>query len=359
MKTRPLLLVVDDEPAILHMLKQSLEDEHYQVATLSDGNKTLETIGALVPDLVLLDIFMPNCNGVEVLAKIKQEYPSQSVMMLSGFGTIQIATDALKKGAVDFIEKPFNFDDILAKISLARSLQHPKKRALQDSDYLELGLIGASSLYKELMSHVALVAPLNLPIVIYGPSGSGKTLMARYIHTKSSHAKTNFEIMDASLDSDLMGALFELPGTLLIKNIDQASLQGQQALLNYLSSDVQPARIIVTAQESLFGQMQAGNFNASLFALLQSTPIQIPPLNKRRYDIPLLVHHFIEQSNAVYKNSMLITPGAMRILRNHDWQGDVAELKMFIDAIVASAHDPYTIIDVKDIQKALTHYPAA
>src|SRR5580700_377542 len=116
MNDRPLLLVVDDEPAILHMLKQSLEDEHYAVQTLSDGHKTLETIGKLVPDLVLLDIFMPNCNGIDMLTKIKQEYPSQPVMMISGFGTIQIATDAIKKGAVDFIEKPFNFDDILAKI---------------------------------------------------------------------------------------------------------------------------------------------------------------------------------------------------------------------------------------------------
>jgi len=359
MKDRPLLLVVDDEPAILHMLKQSLEDENYQVATLADGHKALETIGALVPDLVLLDIFMPNCNGVEVLARIKKEYPAQPVMMISGFGTIQIATDALKKGAVDFIEKPFNFDDILAKISLARTLQHPKKRALQDADYLGLGLIGASSLFRELMNHVAAVAPLNLPVLIYGPSGSGKTLMAHYIHTKSSHSSANFEIMDASLDQDLLEAMLEFSGTLLIKNIDQASIKEQQTLLNYLCSDSQSVRIIVTAQESLFAKMRAGQFNASLFALLQSTPMQIPSLNKRRYDIPLLVHHFIEQSNATHKNSMLITPAAMRILRNHDWQGDVAELKMFIDALGASAHDPYTIIDVNDVQKALVEYSAA
>jgi two-component system nitrogen regulation response regulator NtrX len=360
MNTRPLLLVVDDEPAICHMLKQSLEDEHYAVQTISDGHKTLETIGKLVPDLVLLDIFMPNCNGIEVLVKIKQEYPSQSVMMLSGFGTIQIATDAIKKGAVDFIEKPFNFDDILAKISLARSLQTSTKNDLEQTlDYTPLGIVGASSLFRELLNHVAMIAPLNMPVLIHGPSGSGKSLIAQYIHTKGQQSQHSFVEINATQNQDLRDVNLSRSCTIYIKNIHCLSNLGQQNLLAYLRSEKHFARIIAATGENLFSIMQQGKFDASLFALFQSTPVQIPALNKRRYDIPLLVYHFVQKSNSKYNKSIVLTPGATRILRNRAWYGDVAELKLYIDSLIASTQDPFAVIDLSGLPNDLHSQPLA
>src|SRR5579862_5254167 len=136
----PFILVIDDEPAILETLKDSLEDENFRVETLSDGTKALDVIGKIVPDIVLLDIFMPNCNGIELLTKIKTEYPQQKVIMISGFGSISIALDAVKKGALDFIEKPLNFDDVLAKLLFLKSENLNIQENILEEDYERYGI---------------------------------------------------------------------------------------------------------------------------------------------------------------------------------------------------------------------------
>ena len=129
MTLKPLILVVDDEPAILKMLQGSLEDEGFRVETLSEGNVVLEIIGKLIPDVVLLDIFMPHFDGMQMLKAIKQEYPQQHVMLISGFGTIQLAIQAMQHGALGFIERPFTLDDVLEKLAFTKnvSLALPKK----------------------------------------------------------------------------------------------------------------------------------------------------------------------------------------------------------------------------------------
>jgi len=352
MTNRPLLLVVDDEPAILHMLKESLEDEQYVVETLSDGHKTIDMIGKLVPDLVLLDIFMPQCNGIEILVKIKQEYPKQKVMMISGFGTIQIATEAIKKGAADFIEKPLNLDEILSKIAFTKTppskVQEPNS---QINDFYAHGIIGASALFGELMNHVPLVAPLSTSVIIYGPHGSGKTLIAQYLHAKSNYARHAFTLIDCQTANLQINEMLNTTGTLLLKNIDKLSDKNQSQLLNFLHNANKDLRIIATSLPGLFAKVQSGRFNPSLFSLLNATPIEIPPLTKRGYDIPLLADHFLAQANKFHNKTALCTVAATRILRNHNWTGDVAELKLFMENLITKANT--LILDAHDVQNFL------
>ncbi len=359
MDTNPLLLIVDDEPAILHTLKQALEDEQYTVETLADGQQTLEKVGALVPDLVLLDIFMPQCNGLELLINIRREYPAQKVMMISGYGTVAIATEAIKKGASDFIEKPLNLDEILDKIAYLKNPHKPKDVSKASDampyDFQRLGIVGASSMFAELMQHISLLAPLNLPVLLYGPRGSGKTLVARYLHAKSAQNKNLFNVLDCATKPSIsvLTAALATKGTLVLKHIDALSCEGQALVYLALTTAALSCRVVATSTTELFKHVYNGTFNASLFGTLQAAPIEIPSLNKRRYDIPLLVSHFINDSNKLHTKSLALTAAAIRLLRNHFWIGDVAELESFIEILVTTTPDRNTVIDAADVCRLL------
>lgn len=352
---KPLLLIIDDETAILNTLKQALEDEDFVVETLADGKQALAHIGRLVPDLVLLDIFMPQCNGVDLLVRIKKEYPAQKVIMISGFGTISIAIDAIKKGASDFIEKPLNLDEILTKIAflknpIAITAAQPKNTP---PPYQSCGIIGASALFCELMHHASLIAPLNLPIIIYGPPGSGKTLLVNYIHTLSTQNTCDFTIINCSAATTFDATVEETCGTIFLKNIHSLSPQAQQELLSILSQEKPCQRFIASSIPTLFRETQDGTFNRSLFCKFHVTPLEIPAIIKRRYDIPLLVDHFLNQANIAYKKSISLTPAALRFLRNYQWIGDVAHIKKIVETIVYTALHNTTVIDHIDVQKLL------
>jgi len=200
MNNSPLLLIIDDEITILKTLKEALEDEKFRVETLSDGNKSLDLIGKLIPDLILLDIFMPNCNGLELLKKIKKEYPQQKIIIISGFGNIPMAIEATKNGALDFIEKPLNLDDILSKILFLKKENHQKPTNKTETKNLEIyGIVGQSYLFLELIQQAEQVANLSLPLLIYGQHGTGKTLLSKYIHQKSPLSKNDFLLLIALL----------------------------------------------------------------------------------------------------------------------------------------------------------------
>lgn len=329
---KPLILIVDDEPSILQMLKEALEDENFAIETLSDGSKVIDAIGRLVPDLVLLDIFIPKYNGLELLTHIKKEYPSQQVMMISGFGTIQIALDAVKRGASDFIEKPLNLDDILTKLSF---LKNPGEQyqidAAHHTTFEQHGIVGASTLFLELMHHVNLIAPLDTPTLIFGPHGSGKTLIANYIHKTGKLKDLPCIDFDCSVNNDLSILSMPHTGTFFIKNIHLLSDQGQRVVLSRLMEDNESIRFIATSTINLFQAVQNNTFNKSLYCKFNQTPIEIPSINKRRYDIPLLADHFLKNSSSDSSIGLRFSVPAMRILRNHTWIGDVAGIKKFIE----------------------------
>lgn len=356
---KPLILIVDDEPAILQILKASLEDEQFDVHTLEDGNKAIEAIGRLVPDVVLLDIFLPKCNGIHLLQQIKKEYPLQKIIMISGYGTIPIAIDALHKGAMDFIEKPLNLDEVLTKLSC---LKTPDKTLNNEdivaNDYASVGIVGMSSLFKELVHHAALIAPLNLPLLIYGPTGSGKSLFARYIHKKSLYASQDFMMLNCAAYRNIPQEMFEKRGTLFLKNIHELTLEAQKQVLSFIEDNNNTQlRIIASSIPEWFKFMQEGRLNKSLFCRLNQTPLEIPSINKRRYDIPLLVNYFLQQSNMLYGKEIALSPTAVRFLRNYNWHDDVAHIKQFIDMIIKSINASKYVIQVKDFNKFLPEEP--
>ncbi|MFA6527164.1 MAG: response regulator [Candidatus Babeliales bacterium] len=343
MTTQPLVLIVDDEIAILETLKGALQDEGYHIQTLVDGGKVLDAIGKYIPDLVLLDIFLPNHNGIELLENIKKEFPQQQVMMISGFGNIQMALDAVHKGALDFIEKPLSLFDILPKIEFIKKRACRQKQKLAASSATRFGIIGQSFLFKELISHVEQLARLPFPILIYGAPGTGKDLFARYIHSQSAGALSECSIINCNAQTEINYDSFNKPGTIVLADIEELKSTEQKKIAAYISTTPR-LRIIATSCKPLVQLTMSGIFNEDLFYKLNIVPVEIPSLEKRKFDIPLLVDLFLAEANIGYAKHIAIAPSGIRFLRNRHWSKNVAELKAYIDAIVAHEQDPYRII---------------
>ncbi len=362
---KPLLLVIDDESIILKTLRDALEDEDFRVHTLDQASQALEKIGQLVPDLVLLDIFMPEINGLDLLEKIKQEYPEQKIMMISGFGNISIALDAVKRGALDFIEKPLNLDEILEKIDFLKHLQRDGdekfvKQVSRDIGEKDIGchsfpIIGQSYLFQELKHHLLQIAKLDFPVLLYGLYGTGKSMLARYIHENSSLAKKTFLAFDCASKKNLESVVSFLSqtGSLYLKNIHALSCEHQKELLCHLEENKnnKKIRVIASSPVCLFRALQKEKFNPALFYFLNIVPVEIPPLNKRRYDIPLLVHYFLDRENKKHNKSIFFSTASIRLLRNHDWQGNVLELEQTIKKIVLLTQGSHIVITPRVLQE--------
>lgn len=362
----PLILIVDDEVAILQTLKESIMDEGFRVQTLSDGNKALSLIGELVPDLIFLDIFMPNCNGLELLTKIKKEYPAQKVMVISGFGNISLAVEAIKNGAMDFIEKPFNIDEIFSKISFLKDKSKRSSQNTTDTKILteiqKLEIVGESFLFLELMTQIRNIANIKLPLLIYGEHGTGKTLISRFVHLNYNPLGVSikdraFTVIDCLSDISINSKIADLDGTIVIKNIDSLSLDEQKTFVNYLESDEYKlknntglVKIIVTSTKSLFRLMQEDKFNSKLFYKLNITPVEVPSINKRRFDIPLLLEHWIKKFNDIYGKNIAISAESLRYLRNRCWPGNISQIRDLIEKIVLLAEVKNSNISMKTLE---------
>lgn len=349
---KPLILIIDDEEAILKTLKEALTDEMYHVETLSQGQKALELIGKIIPDLILLDIFMPNCNGLNLLSQIKKEYPHQKVMIISGFGNIQIAIEAIKKGAIDFFEKPLNLDEILNKISFLKEKTEPISKNETDKKSLnECGISGESNLFMELISQSEKLAPHSFPILITGEHGVGKSILARYIHKKSNLSNEVFEEINCEeepeekIKKEFSG---DKPKTVYLKHVDKLSESDQKTLLQEIEKN-KLIRIIASSRSSLFKMMHNKKFNESLFYNLNKAPLEIPPLRKRPYDIPLLVNTYLEKYNIEYKKRIVLSTQSIRILKNYKWPGNVEELKNKVKKIIICSHDTHKVITSQDL----------
>ena len=366
MNYSPLILIVDDEVAILQTLKESLMDEGFRVQTLADGNKALSLVGELVPDLIFLDIFMPNCNGLELLTKIKREYPAQKVMVISGFGNISLAVEAIKNGAMDFIEKPFNLDEIFSKISFLKENSKTSKQNNTDSVILteikKLEIVGESFLFLELMTQIKNIANIKLPLLIYGEHGTGKTLISRFVHLNynplgSAIKDRTFTVIDCLSNINISSKISDLDGTILIKNIDNLSLDEQKKFVNYLDSDEYKLKnntglikIIVTSTRSLFRLMREDKFNSKLFYKLNITPVEVPSINKRRYDIPLLLDHWVKKFNDIYNKNIVINAESLRYLRNRFWPGNISQIRDLIEKVVILAENNNANVSMRTLE---------
>ena len=352
MYAQPLVLIIDDELAILETLQGALQDEGYQVQTLADGSKVLDAVGKYIPDLILLDIFLPHHNGIALLESIKKEFPQQQVMMISGFGNIPMALEATSKGALDFIEKPLSLFDILPKIEFLKKKDRSKKQKTAVSNATRFGIIGQSFLFKELISHVEQLAQLPFSLLIYGAHGTGKTLFAQYIHSQSRAANAPCTIIKCNQQTVFAPETFNHSGSLVLAHIDLLSVVEQKKVADYMSA-TSSCRVMATSSQPLAQTTLQGTFNEQLFYKLNIVPIEIPSLEKRRFDIPLLADFFINSANKLHAKEIMFTPSGIRFLRNYCWNNNVRELKDFIYALIKQTDDLCAIIDWETLATAI------
>src|SRR5690242_7382468 len=322
------ILIVDDEPAIRKTLRDVLEDEGYRVSAVGSGSEAVRAVTDEAPDLVFMNIWMPQMDGLETLAEVKRVRPELTVVMISGHGTIETAVKATRLGAWDFIEKPLSLEKTL--ITVSRGLEHGRLERENASLRAQLGartqIIGESAPMRALREQIAVAAPSSGRVLIHGENGSGKELVARAIHTLSARADQPFvevncaAIPEELIESELFGhergaftnalarrrGKFESAdhGTLFLDEIGDMSLKTQAKVLRALEEQAfervggrEPlkvdVRVIAASNRDLPSLIATSTFREDLFYRLNVIPIEVPPLRQRRDDVPRLVEHFI------------------------------------------------------------------
>lgn len=383
------ILIIDDEKDIRTSLKGILEDEGYRVLTAADGAEGLEAARQELPDMVLLDIWMPGMDGLEILEKLKALFPGLIVTMISGHGTIETAVKATKLGAYDFIEKPLSLEKVLISVSNALKLQglQAENEELKRSVANEYELVGATPVIKELREQIVRVAATAASVLVTGENGSGKELVARSIHYYSPRCNKPFVAINcAAIPEDLIeselfghekgaftGALtqkkgkFDLAdgGTLFLDEIADMSLKTQAKILRILqercfervggtrqvSVDV---RIVAATNKNLEVEIAGGRFREDLYYRLNVVPFRAPALRERRDDIPLLVQHFV---SGFYRREgrepKVFQPETIAVLGTYHWPGNVRELKNMIERILIMSPD--RVVTPADIPLELQH----
>jgi two-component system nitrogen regulation response regulator NtrX len=370
MATRYNVLIVDDEPGIRESLTSVLRDEGYFAESAESGEAGLEFLNANKPDLVLLDIWLPGIDGIQVLEKIQSLENPPIVIMISGHGTIETAVRCTKLGAFDFIEKPLSIEKTLLTLKHAvEQLRLMKQnRQLREEIQGQHRIIGDSIPMKALRQQLALAAPTNGRVLIFGESGTGKELVAHALHILSLRAEQPFvEVNCAAIPEELIeselfghvkgsftGALedkvgkFEQAheGTLFLDEVGDMSLRTQSKVLRVieeqrftpvgsavnLSVDV---RVIAATNKNLEEEIQKGNFREDLFYRVNVIPFYVPPLRQHPEDIPALANFFLAEFARAYgRRPKHFSDSAMEILSAYLWPGNVRELKNLVERLV-------------------------
>jgi two-component system nitrogen regulation response regulator NtrX len=369
------ILIVDDEKGIRTTLSGILSDEGYRPVAVGSGPEALARIGEEVPDLVVLDIWLPDLDGIDTLAEIKRQWPELPVVMVSGHGTIETAVKATKLGAYDFVEKPLSLEKTLLVID--RALEHARleqeNRLLRERIERAHEIIGTSPAIIELRRQIGTAAPTNGRVLIFGENGAGKELVARAVHLLSARRDRPFvevncaAIPDELIESELFGhekgaftgavarrrGRFELAhdGTLFLDEIGDMSLRTQAKVLRALEEQTierigghEPirvdVRVIAASNKHLEDLIAQERFREDLFYRLNVIPIEVPPLRRRTEDIPLLVDHFVKTFSAEYgKRPKTISGEAMVYFMAYDWPGNVRELKNMVERLVIMSPD--------------------
>lgn len=349
---KPLILVVDDEPDIRELIKDILEDEGYRIAVAANGDEARNALAAQNPSLILLDIWMPDIDGISLLKEFKQQDSELTIVMMSGHGTIETAVEATRLGASDFIEKPLSMAKLLRGVELAIE-QHAKHVATQNQ--LTQIPVGKSAQISLLRDQSQRVAQHDMPILLLGEDGVGKHCFAHYLYSLSKFAKGKFIELTADsfpVDSLKLTALAN-NNCLFINDIALLNHDAQALLLHLLDSDkLKNCQLICATQHSLEKAISEQAFSEALFYQLNSIILAIPALRDHVEDIPELVHFFVDQQTSQadlpYRH---FTVAAQNRLRNHAWAGNILELKNVIQRllILGDAED----IDVVDVEQAL------
>jgi two-component system nitrogen regulation response regulator NtrX len=375
------ILIVDDEADIRELVAGILQDEGYATRTAPNSDEALGSVVARRPNLIFLDIWLQNSrlDGLQLLDSLKLQHPELPIVMISGHGNIETAVSAIKRGAYDFIEKPFKADRLLlvAERALENSRLKREVKELKQFAPSQSMVVGHSPSANQLRQTVEKVAPTNSRILIVGASGSGKELAARTLHARSARADAPFMVINAAAitpehmevelfgveasngtQSRKVGALEEAHGgTLFIDEIADMPRETQNKILRVLvdqtfqrvggSTKVTvDVRIISSTSRNIEADIAAGRFREDLYHRLSVVPIRVPSLAERREDIPELVEYFMTQiSQATGLPKRTVGADALAVLQSHDWPGNVRQLRNNVERLmILAGGDPEAVI---------------
>jgi two-component system response regulator PilR (NtrC family) len=381
------ILIVDDERSMRDVLGIMLKRAGYMVTEAADGEEAIAQINKEIFDLVITDLKMPKVGGLEVLKAVKEVSPETVVLLITAFASTESAVEAMKRGAYDYLTKPFQIDEVqliirnaLERRRLSTENILLKREMANQSSFSQI--VGQSEAMQKVFEMVKKVADTKSNILICGESGTGKELVARAIHYNSARSQMPFVTVNCSalpeplLESELFGhmkgsftgaiankaGLFEVAdgGTIFLDEVGETTPATQVKLLRVIqerefrrvggTKDVKvDIRIIAATNKELEKAVAEGSFREDLYYRLDVIPIRLPPLRMRSGDIPLLANHFLEQfAKASGKPSPTLTPDALHLLLAHEWRGNVRELENLIERAVAFASTPQITGD--DIQ---------
>ncbi len=365
------ILVIDDEAGIRESLSDILKDEGYNVSLAESGSKGLEKIYAEMPDIIILDLFLPGIPGMDILKRLSKERITEKsvIIVISGHGNIQTAVEAIKMGAFDFIEKPINFDRLLSVLEKAKKqLTLIKETTILKERLSSETIIGTSPAIRKLKEQIDAVAPVDSTVIIYGESGTGKELVARSIHKLSKRANAPFvpincaAIPDNLIEAELFGyekgaftganarkkGKFEIAdgGTIFLDEIVDMPLMAQSKLLRVLEEKAVErigsiekinvdVRVVSATNKNLEKAIEEGTFREDLYYRLNVIPIHVPPLRERGEDVLLLADHFLTKFSADYKREKpQLSDDVKEIFLKYRWPGNVRELKNLMERLV-------------------------
>ena len=381
------ILIIDDEKNICSAIRGILEDEGYDCdysLNYADGYKKLQENKF---DVLFLDIWLPDIDGIEGLKEVKRHFPETEVIMISGHGTIETAVDTIRYGAYDFLEKPLSLERIVMiikhlydKMALMQDLRSSKYKNIKKYD-----LIGVSEVIVRLKEKIERIAAMNSWVLITGENGTGKEHVARLIHMLGKRNDKPFVEINCSavptelIESELFGSekgaytgavkrkigKFELAneGILFLDEIGDMGLMMQAKLLRVLETgefsrlggnDVIKSdfRLISATNKDLQMEIESNRFRSDLYYRINVIPIEVPPLRKRKDDIPLLVNHFVNETvNINGLQDKTVTEELMNIFINYEWPGNVRQLKNIVERMVVLSED--NILDIKDAPSIL------
>jgi len=365
------IMIVDDEKNTREGLRWALEGQASQITLAEDGEQALVQLGQTPVDLVISDLRMPRMDGMELLQHLKEEFPETEFVMLTGHGTVETAVEAMKMGAFDYLIKPVNLEELgllIQRVFEQRDLKAENERLRREVNerYGFENIIGSSPPMQRIFQMIRQVAPTRASVLVQGETGTGKELVARAIHYNSPRKNRPFVAVNCGalsqslLESELFGhekgaftgavrqraGRFETAdrGTIFLDEISETSPDFQVKLLRVLQEQEfervgggRPVkvdvRVIAATNRDLKKEVDAGRFREDLYYRLNVIKIEIPPLRERIEDIPLLVHHFLNEFGREHGRTMAISPKAVSHLQGYSWPGNVRQLRTMMESV--------------------------
>ncbi len=370
------ILIIDDEASICNACSAILKERRHKVDVSMTGKAGLDAVFRGNHDVILLDLRLPDADGMEILGKVRSERPGECVIVMTGYSSVQTAVEAMKLGAFDYLSKPFSDDELV--LTVERAIE--KKRLIEENISLKkelvdrfsfANIVGENPQIVRIFEEITRVAPTDCTVLVMGEHGTGKELFARAIHAHSNRATKQFVAIDCGslsstlLESELFGhvrgaftgaiqdkaGIFEVAqgSTLFLDDIANVGLETQAKLLRVLESHeykpvgssqikISTARIISATNRDLRAMVREGTFREDLFYRLNAFPIYIPPLRERKDDIPRLAYYFLRHfCRKMDKRISGFSEDALEALVRHEWPGNVRQLKNAVERLVIMA----------------------